>query len=195
MSSHSLEEQDVAAEHSEEATPEQLLEMEDGPRFELIDGKLVERHMGALSSFVASNAIRIVGQYAYQQDLGRVFATDCGYQIFPDKPNQVRYPDSSFIAKGRLPEDKIPGGHVRIPPDLAVEAVSPNDTAEEVETKRIAFLRAGVRLVWVIYPKNRTVHVYRKGGGSAALNEGDELSGEDVLPGFVCKVGDLFVGL
>src|SRR6266542_3108429 len=180
MSSHLLEEQEVVTEHPAEATPEQLLEMEDGPRFELIDGKLVERHMGAMSSLVAANIIGILRQHVHPQKLGKVFATNCGYQIFPDKPNQVRYPDGSFIAKGRLPDDKTPGGHVRIPPDLAIEVVSPNDTAEEVETKRIAFLRAGVRLLWVIYPENRTVHVYRQGGGAAALGEGDELSGEDV---------------
>jgi Uma2 family endonuclease len=81
---------------------------------------------------------------------------------------------------------------MHIPPDLAVEVVSPNDTAEEVESKRLAFLRAGVSLLWVIYPESRTVHVYRKGGSAAALEEGDDLTAEDVLPGFVCKVADLF---
>src|SRR5271166_5339716 len=139
MSSYELEEQDGSTANVEEATPEQLLEREDGPRFELIDGKLKERHMGALSSFVAGKVIRRLGQYAEQQELGSVFPTDCGYQIFPNKPNQVRYPDCSFIGKGRLPEDKIPGGHMRIPPDLAVEVVSPNDAAEEVEAKRLEF--------------------------------------------------------
>jgi Uma2 family endonuclease len=195
MSSHLLEEQDVANGHVGEATPEQLLEREDGHRFELIDGKLVERKMGAWSSQVALNIMGLLREYVHPKKLGKLFGTDCGYQIFADKPNQVRYPDGSFIAKGRLPEDKTPGGYVRIAPDLAVEAVSPNDTAEEVEAKRIAFLRAGVRLLWVIYPESRTVHVYRKGGGAAALEEGDELTGEDVLPGFVCKVADLFADL
>jgi Uma2 family endonuclease len=195
MRSHSLEEHDFAAGHVEETTPEQLLVMEEGARFELIDGKLKERNMGAVSSLVAANVISLLRLYVHQHKLGRVFATDCGYQIFPDKPNQVRYPDASFIAKGRLPEDKTPGGHVRISPDLAVEAVSPNDTAEEVEAKRIAFLRAGVRLLWVIYPESRSVHIYRKGGAAAALEESDDLSGEDVVPGFACKVADLFADL
>ncbi len=73
--------------------------------------------------------------------------------------------------------------------------VSPNDTADEVEAKRVAFLRANVPLVWIIYPEIRTIHVYRQGGSAAALAEGDELSGEEVLPGFVCKVADIFEGL
>jgi Uma2 family endonuclease len=192
MRSHLLDEQEGPAGQPAEATPEQLLEMEDGHRFELIDGKLVERHMGARSSKAALNLLFLLAQHIVPKNLGDLFGADCGYQIFPEEPKRVRYPDGSFVAKGRLPEDRAPGGHVRIPPDIAIEAVSPNDTAEEIETKRIAFLRAGVRLLWVIYPENRTLHVCRQGGAGTALTEGDELSGEDVLPGFVCKVADIF---
>ncbi len=196
MSANLLEEQEVPERETEAATPEQLLETEDGARYELIDGKLVERHMGARSSEVAANIIRIVGQFAFEQKLGKVFATDCGYQIFANDPKRVRFPDASFIARGRLPEDKTPEGHVRIPPDLAVEVVSPNDTAEEVEAKRVAFLQAGTGAFWVVYPESRTVHVYRRGSSaSAALSEGEELGGLDVLPGFACKVSALFEDL
>jgi Uma2 family endonuclease len=62
-----------------------------------------------------------------------------------------------------------------------------------VEAKRVAFLQAGTRLFWVVYPESRTVHVYRQGNNnSLALAEGDELSGEDVLPGFLCRVAAVF---
>lgn len=173
-------------------TPEDLLRMTDGYRYELIDGRLVERNMGAESSEVAAKIIAILMQFVRTRQLGKVFATDCGYQIFPDDPNRVRYPDGSFIARGRLPGDKAPRGHVRIPPDLAVEVVSPNDTAEEVEAKRVEFLRAGTRLLWVVYPETRTAHAYRQAGGPSLLNEADELTGDDVLPGFTCRVAEFF---
>jgi Uma2 family endonuclease len=173
-------------------TPEELLEMADGHRYELIDGKLVERNMGAESSEVAANVIGLLHNHSRTHRLGKVFATDCGYQIFPDDPNKVRFPDGSFITTGRLPDNRAPRGHIRIPPDLAVEVVSPNDVAEDVETKRVAFLQAGTRLLWVIYPETRTVHVYRISGSFAILTDADELSGEDVLPGFVCRVAELF---
>jgi Uma2 family endonuclease len=193
MSANLLEDQGFAEAGTELATPEELLEKEDGARYELIDGKLVERHMGARSSEVAANIIRIIGQYAFEQKLGKVFATDCGYQIFASDPKRVRFPDASFIARGHLPEDKTPDGHVRVPPDLAVEVVSPNDTAEEVEAKRVAFLQAGTRLFWVVFPESRTVHVYRQGNNNAlALADADELSGEDVLSGFLCRVAAFF---
>jgi Uma2 family endonuclease len=195
MRTHLLEEQSLPEGTVTAPTPEQLLEMEDGHRYELIDGKLVERHMGARSSEVAANVIRLVGQYVRERKSGKVFATDCGYQIFEDEPRRVRFPDVSFIARGRLPEEKTPDGHIRIPPDLAVEVVSPNDTAEEVEAKRVNFLRAGTRLFWVLYPESRTLHVYRQGTNALALAESDELSGEDVLPGFACKAAALFEDL
>jgi Uma2 family endonuclease len=188
---HLLEEQAGSEGGAQDVTPEQLLTMDEGG-YELIDGKLVERRMGARASEVAMNAMRIVGDHVHAHKSGKCFGADCGYQIFPDAPKRVRYPDGSFIAKGRLPEGLSPGSHVSIPPDLAVEAVSPNDTAEDVEAKRLAFLRAGVRLLWIIYPQSRTVHVYRQDGTATALNEGDTLSAEDVLPGFTCNVSAFF---
>jgi Uma2 family endonuclease len=195
MSSRVLEADPPVVLTDGQITPEQLLEMPGGDRYELIDGKLVERDMGAESSLVAAAIIRLLGDFVRTHDIGKVFATDCGYQIFPDRPKHVRYPDGSFIARGRLPGDKVPKGHLRIPPDLAVEVVSPNDTADEVETKRVEYLGAGVRLVWIVFPETRTVHVYRLAGPSSTLTVGDELSGEDVLAGFSCRVSDLFEGV
>lgn len=192
MRSTLLEELPPHVKGVEEHTPEELLVMEDGHRYELIGGRLVERNMGAEASGVAANAIRIVGNHVRAKKLGKVLATDCGYQMFEDEPKKVRFPDGSFIARGRLADERTPKGHMRIAPDLAMEVVSTHDTAEEVEAKRIDFLRAGVRLVWVIYPETRTVHVFRQDGSSQILTEADELKGEDVLPDFVCRVSELF---
>jgi Uma2 family endonuclease len=189
-----LEEQDLQGGAAETATPEQLLEIQDGHRYELIDGKLVERHMGAQVGEITAVIIGLLRQHVQERRTGKVFSADCGYQIFGEA-KRVRFPDVSFIARGRLPEDKSPGGHARIPPDLAVEVVSPNDTAEEIEARRVDFLRAGTPLFWVVFPGSRTVHVSHPGSNALTLGEGDELSGEDVLPGFVCKVAALFEDL
>jgi Uma2 family endonuclease len=195
MSSRVLEVEPPVVLTDGEITPEQLLEMPDGDRYELIDGKLVERDMGAESSLVAAAIIELLRHFGRTHDLGKVFATDCGYQIFTDRPKHVRYPDASFIARGRLPEDKVPKGHVRIHPDLAVEVVSPNDTAEEIETKRVEYLGTGTRLVWIVFPESRTVHVYRQAGPTSTLTANDEVSGEDVIPGFACRVSEFFEGV
>jgi Uma2 family endonuclease len=192
MSTAILEAKPVLQEVVKEPTPALLLKMEDGHRFELLGGKLVERNMGAESSKVSLTTMRLVGNHAHAHKQGEVFGADCGYQIFPDEPKRVRFPDGSFIATGRLAEGKTPRGHMRIVPDLAIEAVSPNDKAEEVEAKRIEFLKVGTKLLWVIYPESRTVHVFRQSGQHSILTEADELSGEDVLPGFTCRVAQLF---
>lgn len=176
-------------------TPEDLLTLPDGFRFELIDGKLVERDLGAEASEVAATVLRLVGQHAHTHKLGKIFGSDCGYQSFPNQPKRVRFADGSFVAKGRLPDERAPRGHMRIAPDLAVEVVSPNDTAEEVETKRQDWLAAGVKLLWIIYPEGRSVHVYQAGGRCPTLGPNDDLSGEDVLPGFACQVAELFEGV
>lgn len=173
-------------------TPEDLLTMPDGFRFELIDGKLVERNMGAKASEVAATVISLVRNHARNHNLGKVFSSDCGYQCFPNHPKQVRFADGSFVARGRLPEERVPQGHMRIAPDLAVEVISPNDIADEVEAKREEWLEAGVRLLWLIYPAIRSVRVYHAGGPCPTLGPKDDLSGQDVLPGFVSKVAELF---
>jgi Uma2 family endonuclease len=172
-------------------TPQDLLTMQDGDHYELVDGELVEKDMGALSSRVAGNVLRAIGNFAETQQLGETFDSECGYQCFLDAPGKVRRPDVSFIRAERLSPDQIPDGHIPIAPDLAVEVVSPNDQFYEVEAKIGEYLRAEVRLIWLVNPKERSVHVYRRGGGADRLTEEHELTGEDVLPGFRCRVSDL----
>lgn len=173
--------------------PDDLLAMSNGDDYELVVGELVERHMGAESSWIASNLIVLLAVFFRGRVPGHLFTTDCGYQCYSDDPDKVRKPDVSFVRKGRFPQDRIPKGYIRIAPDLAVEVLSPNDLADEVETKVEEYLDAGVRLVWVISPKAETVTVYRADRSAVKLHEADELSGENVLPGFRCKVSDLFV--
>ena len=107
--------------------------------------------------------------------------------------SKVRRPDVSFIRLGRLPNEELPEGHCPVVPDLAVEVTSPRDTHHEVAEKVEEFLSAGVALVWIVNPKTRTVLVYRKDQPTVSfLHEQDELSGEEVLPGFRCPVRDVF---
>src|SRR5919205_3644737 len=145
-------------------TPEDLLTLPDYGRFELIDGHLVERKMGAQSSYAATNVLILFGHFVRSNNLVLVFQADCGYQIFAEDPGRVRFADASFIRRGRLPEDRPPQGHCRVAPDLLIEAVSPNDTASELEEKIAQWLSAGVQLVWVLYPETQHVQVHRPDG-------------------------------
>jgi Uma2 family endonuclease len=173
-------------------TPADLLAMPDRKDYELVDGHLVERRMSRLSSWVAGRLHRYIDIFVEEHQLGWAWPADQGYLCFPDSPGKVRRPDVSFVSKSRLPEGPSSEGYIYIPPDLAVEVVSPNDLAYEVESKVVEYLDAGVALVWVIDPEARTIRIHRRGGLMSWLREDGELSGEDVLPGFRCRVATLF---
>lgn len=169
-------------------TPEDLLVMPNGEDYELVDGHLVERNMSLWSSWTGGKAVRLLGNFAREHRQGWVLPADCGYQCFPDAPKKVRKPDGSFISFARLPAETADVGHVRIAPDLIVEVVSPNDAFDDVGLRIEDFLKAGVKLAWLISPRLRTVQVFRSDGTSQVLREGDDLTGENVLPGFRCPV-------
>ena len=172
-------------------TPEDLLAMPDGKIYELVNGRLVERKMGAESSWVGGQLHLQLGLFCRGHDLGIVWPADNGYQCFAHNPGRVRRPDVSFVKRGRLPGDVSPRGWIRIPPDLVVEVVSPGDTAEELEEKLRDYRKAGVPRVWVIYPELRVAKVLRRDGPAAELEEADVLSGEDVIPGFRCPLREI----
>src|SRR5437868_8456946 len=157
-----------ALEVQQRFTPEDLLSMPDGERFELVGGQLVGTEAGAESSWIANLVSVSITQFVQRHGLGWVFTSECGYQCFPDDPLRVRKPDVSFVARGRLPGNRIPTGHISVAPDLAVEVTSPNDHYWEVREKVEEYLAAGVRLVWVVDPKTRSIEVFR-GDGSVAV--------------------------
>jgi Uma2 family endonuclease len=173
-------------------TPDDLLAMPDAKNFELVDGHLVERNVSQLSSWVAGELFGDIRAFLKEKPLGWVWPSDLGYECFPDSPGKVRRADVSFIRRERLPQGPTSEGYAYIAPDLAVEVVSPNDLAYEVERKVVEYLDAGVSLVWVINPEARTILIRRRNGTVDWLREHDELRGEDVLPGFVCRVSSLF---
>lgn len=173
-------------------TPEDLLAMPNGDDFELAGGELVERSMGWDSSWIGGRVHHILSTFCDETNAGWVAPADASYQCFADDPGKVRKPDVSFIRLPRLPAEDRPDGHCPIPPDLAVEVISPHDLYSDVEGKVDEYLRAGVSLVWVIDPPARSVRVHRADGSLSDLLEEDVLDGEDVLPGFRCLVRDVF---
>jgi Uma2 family endonuclease len=161
----------------------------DGSRQELVRGVIVTRPPpGGRHGACCSRIDRRLGNHVDANQLGTVCANDTGF-ISERDPDTVRGPDISFWSKKRLPE--VPEGYIEIPPDLAVEVVSPNDHYSRVQKKVRHHLTHGVRLVWVVDPEDRSVTVYRSLQGTM-LDESAVLSGEDVVPEFSCPVAELF---
>ncbi len=164
--------------------------MPDGDRFELVDGRLVERERGCLADWVRERLLERLWTSQWRS-LGWVLSASYGGPGHAQAlPPTLRRPDISFICFARSPREAPPP--VRLAPDLAVEVPGPDDLYEEVNGWIEEYIRAGVRLIWVISPQNHTVRVYRLNGSSASLRDKDELDGEDVLPGFRCPVRELF---
>jgi Uma2 family endonuclease len=78
-------------------------------------------------------------------------------------------------------------------PDICVEVVSPNDLADEIETKINEYFEAGVRLVWIVYPRHERCYVHEPTRQVRCLTRDDSLDGGAVLPGFILPLSELFL--
>ncbi|MGA7498938.1 MAG: Uma2 family endonuclease, partial [Isosphaeraceae bacterium] len=159
----------VTTENETLCTPEDLLAMPDGKNYELVDGRLVERNIGAESSWIGGRIYLRLSLFCDEHQSGYVWPADNSYQCFAHAPKLVRRPDVSFIRAGRLSGVELPKGHVRIPPDLAIEVISPNDLASELDEKVEDYQKAG--LVWVIHPESGTASVYCGDGSVSRLHQ------------------------
>ena len=175
-------------------TADQLFEMSfpDG-RVDLVRGEVFYMSpTGGEHGLVAGEIHTALSIHVKAHNLGRVCAAETGF-IIARNPDTVRGPDVAFISHERMGEIKRPKKYWPFAPDLAVEVMSPGDTAEEIEQKVREWFDGGARQVWVAYPTPRTIHVYHSPSAARILREGDTLSGNDVVPGFSCPVTDIFV--
>ena len=169
---------------------EQLSEEQDGVRYELDEGKLAPLTLAMPRHSRAVERIYIaLEDFIRNHPLGEVFFPRTGY-VLSREPATLRGPDLSFIRSdraGRIDlERNIEGA-----PDLAIEVVSPNDTARELNRRVDQFLRSGASAVWVFYPDSRQVHVHDP-EGVRKLSEKEKLEDPELLPGFSVAVGDFF---
>jgi Uma2 family endonuclease len=175
-------------------TAEQFWDMPDipGKQRELVRGEVIEMPTpGAIHNVIANLLQYLLRVFATERRLGLVFGDNMGY-LLNRGPDTVRVPDVSFIAWEHVPDSGIPEGAWLMPPDLAVEVVSPTDQPADVQNKARDYIESGVRLVWVVWPKRQAVSVYTREAATYELGPDAELDGGDVLPGFHVRVGDLF---
>jgi Uma2 family endonuclease len=174
------------------ATIEDLL-LPENEGCELVDGTLVEKPVGEEESFLGMSLGMWVNQFVRTHNLGIVTGEQGNYQL-PSGP--VRGPDIAFTSWDRLPGRRRSGEAIPVQtPDLVVEVLSPSNTAAEMARKRDEYFRAGVRLLWEINPRTRTVREYTTASQSRDLTAADTLDGRDVLPGFTLPLANLFAEL
>jgi Uma2 family endonuclease len=132
----------------------------------------------------------LLGLYLESHPTGKVL-TNTGF-ILRRNPDVTRAPDVAFVSLATIAAHPVPErGFWSAAPDLAVEIVSPEDRADAINDKVGEYLEAGVRLVWVVYPRQRNVHVFKRGNSEVVI-ESRSLSGEEVAPRFELPLARLW---
>jgi len=144
-----------------------------------------------LHAIITARLIFLLASYVYAHDLGEI-STEGGYQL-DDTPDSVRAPDVAFVTKARI--TPIVEGYEPNPPDLAIEVISPSNTADEMNEKIAEYFAAGVQQVWLVYPTTRTIQIYTSLKQIIGLDVTDTLESDTLLPGFSVPVRDIFAVL
>jgi Uma2 family endonuclease len=162
---------------------------DDDYRYALIRGELYRMPPPqGLHGLIVTTLIWYVYGFARAHNLGRVY--DQSGFILERDPDTLLGPDLAFVPRARVPPD--PDGYPELPPDLVVEVTSASQTGPSVAEKVAVYREVGVRLIWVVDPTRRTVHVHRLDGTAFLLAEDETIDGEDVLPGFRLPVAEIF---
>ncbi len=163
-----------------------------GRYFELERGRVVEMPPpGKYHGFVCSNANGILRDYAKRTGKGYPCGNDAGF-IVERGPDTVRGPDVTYYEDDEN-ADTMERKYPETPPRLIVEVMSPNDHPGRTNRRVEQYLKRGVPLVWVVDPEDRFITIYRPGKEHYTLDDSEELTGDDVLPDFRCRVAEFFV--
>jgi Uma2 family endonuclease len=172
-------------------TADELLHVDiPGKRTELVKGVLVvSEPPGYRHGLVMADLAARLKNHSDAAGLGAVVVGDVGFCL-ERGPDTVRGPDVAFIARERAPDPDF-AKYPELAPDLVIEVLSPGDRPGEVLAKVGDWLTAGSRLVWVVDPQRRHARVYRADGSESLVADSGDLDGEDVVPGFTCRLGEL----
>jgi Uma2 family endonuclease len=134
---------------------------------------------------ISLRLFRVLDAWVSAKGMGEAWH-EAGFQL---GSRTVRQPDVAVtLGKRVAPED----GWLQGAPDIAIEVLSPGNSAEDIELKISQYLAAGAKLIWIVSPKARQVSIYRADGSGTLLREPASLTGEPVLPGFAVPLVDLF---
>lgn len=157
--------------------------------YELVDGEMEAKEMGSSRhGGIGTRLIIEIGMHVKFNRLGAVYGPDTTFQIGSNE----RMPDVSFLSAARIPEEGETDKKWPLAPDLAAEVISPSKTWEKVNRKVRDYFAAGVREVWLISPELRSLHCYNSPKTITILFEDEDLTSEALLPGFRCRISELF---
>ena len=160
-------------------------------RYELVDGVVVE--MAPVNEQHGAAALNIgtgFNLYSRQSGIGRAYV-ETGYRL-RSGPDTVRGPDVAFVVAGKDEWEALVTRFGSNAPDIAVEVVSPSNTAAEMERRVEDYLAAGAQRVWVACPSSRSVTVRRADDSTITYTGDDVITDEELLPDFSLPLSDIF---
>ncbi len=165
-------------------------------RMELIRGRVVTMSPAGLHhGVVTSRLSRIIASHAWEHDLGEVTAAETGFRLLlpGDNPAEstVRAPDIGFLRKERVAEAMTPS-FCTLPPDLAVETLSPGDAAGAVSSKVAWWLACGTPEVWTVDAGNRTLTRHLPDRTSRLWTREESFDAAPVMPGLRVELAEIF---
>jgi Uma2 family endonuclease len=174
-------------------TGKEFFLLEEPERCELVQGRVVPMppppgfdHGATESGFTIE-----IGWFVRTHDLGRIAGGEVGLYTGRN-PDTVRAADLLFISHERYAKRDRTDPYLDVAPELIVEIRSVSNTKVHIAEKVTEYFAIGVKLVWVADPKTRCVDVYRSPTDIRRLTATDELSGEEILPGFSVPVARFF---
>jgi Uma2 family endonuclease len=145
-----------------------------------VHGRYITRLVAALHPYVEEN------------NLGEIYTAESGFILQPEPDLTVRAPDVAFVRKDRIPPADQQQGFWPLAPDLVIEIISPSESAESIQEKVQDYLTAGTRLIWLVYPRLRSVVEYRSPSQIRQYNLAETLDAGDVILGFHLRMQTLF---
>jgi Uma2 family endonuclease len=179
----------MARQQTPETASTLSLDLHPDKEYEILAGQPEEKTMGgARHSGIGTRLIARLVSHVEAHQLGGIYGPDATFQIGENQ----RIPDVAFVAAAGFPAAGEPEGIWPMPPDLAVEIISPYDLYERIISKVEEYFASGVRQVWLISSEHKTITIYSSPTRATILTEADDLVSEELLPGFRCRIADLF---
>ena len=162
----------------------------DGHKYELLDGGLIISPVHANHGIICVRMISLLSLFVQRHKLGELYDSSTGFRL---SEKLLLSPDISFASNATLKRILIaPDKFLYGAPDLVIEVLSPSDRMVQINRKLDHYFEHGTKLAWLINWPKEQVHIYTPDSIEALTRANEVLTGGKVLPGFKCKLRQIF---
>jgi Uma2 family endonuclease len=162
----------------------------EGHKYELLDGLLIMSPVHLNHSLICMRLGRRLGNFVEKHNAGETFDSSVGCRLAPDL---LLSPDVSFVSRASLAKLNIgPDKFLSGAPDLVVEVLSAGDRMTKINRKVEHYFEHGTRLAWLVNWRKEQIIIYTPDSVESLTRPSDVLTGGEVLPGFKCKLAEIF---